>query len=157
LEALNVDLEKMRISKPNENEPKVILAVQELVVARAHIDLAMLTIQRFPRGSEVLAIIASRLTTERYRSRDFLRHLLMNSSFWQHANGTTYLGADEIPPPYWNQAEVMVDKRLTGFYGSLDKLEASLDREAPAPDLVSEVSEMMRKHMPNQISQQIST
>ncbi len=95
--------------------------------------------------------IAERLESERYRYREFLRDLLLNTTVWRAPDGRSFWGKDEIPSLHLNEAYSRVDHRLADFCNSLDKLQASLGEEVPPQKIVNEVSAMMKEYiMPEQ-------
>jgi hypothetical protein len=152
LKNLEVDLEDMRMrTNTANNEARIIHAVEQHVTMRAHIDLAVLTIQNIPRGARVIERIASRFRMEREDQYLFLREMLKNSTLWNTPDGNAYFG-DEIPGIYSiNEMYDAVAPRLAGFNDTLEKLELILEREVPPREIVNECSEIMRRAiMPSQ-------
>lgn len=150
-ESLDRDLQSFGININKMDQEKVIRAVQELVIMRAHIDLAVIMLQNVSRSTSVLDRVASRLRREREHYYFFLRDLLVKSTWWKAPDGATFIGGDEVPRHYTNEMNSAVAPRLVDFENHLQKLEDSLEQEIPPKDIVYECSELIRRSvMPSQ-------
>jgi hypothetical protein len=144
LEELGFDLQQRTIAGGKDTETTIIIIVRNLVIMRAHIDLAMLVVQNIIRHTLVIERITARFQNAWTDRRRVLEDALINSTFWHGLVGETYVFGKDIPDPYRDEARNKVAPRLAVFHDILQQFEQRIMREVPPMQIINECAEIMR-------------